>query len=122
MDWCIENEYMDIEYDYRLPLLIYTKKGWEIEKDIYSDEFLQKINEVCFTKNYDYVLQLKDRNRELIVMLLNKISSSGNKQYIPVLEVWEEIEYKKVQNKINGIIKKLKENTCHLSSTVEEDN
>ncbi|MBZ9633680.1 RQC-minor-1 family DNA-binding protein [Clostridium sp. FP1] len=110
VDWCIENEYLDIEYDYRLPLLIYTKKGWEIEKDIYSDEFLQKINEVCFTKNYDFVLQLKDRNRELIVMLLDKIVATGSRQYIPVLEAWGKIEYKKVQNKINGIIKKLNEN------------
>lgn len=109
VDWCIENEYLAIEYNYRLPLLIFTKKGWEIEKDIYSNEFLQKINEVCFTKNYDYVLQLKDRNRELIVMLLDKIESSGNIQYIPVLEVWEKIEYKKVQHKIKGIIKKLNE-------------
>lgn len=110
VDFCIENEYLDIEYDYRLPLLIYTKKGWEIEKDIYSDEFLQKINEVCFTKNYDFVLQLKDRNRELIFMLLDKIAATGSKQYIPVLEAWEKIEYKKVQNKINGIIKKLNKN------------
>ncbi|MBZ9633696.1 RQC-minor-1 family DNA-binding protein [Clostridium sp. FP1] len=110
VDWCIENEYLDIEYDYRLPLLIYTKKGWEIEKDIYSDEFLQKINEVCFTKNYDFVLQLKDRNRELIIMLLDKIAATGSRQYIPVLEAWEKIEYKKVQKKINGIIKKLNDN------------
>jgi hypothetical protein len=110
VDFCIENEYLDIEYDYRLPLLIYTKKGWKIEKDIYSDEFLQKINEVCFTKNYDFVLQLKDRNRELIFMLLDKIAATGSKQYIPVLEAWEKIEYKKVQNKINGIIKKLNKN------------
>jgi hypothetical protein len=110
VDFCIENEYLDIEYDYRLPLLIYTKKGWEIEKDIYSDEFLQKINEVCFTKNYDFVLQLKDRNRELILMLLDKIAATGSRQYIPVLEALEKIEYKKVQNKINGIIKKLNEN------------
>lgn len=110
VDFCIENEYLDIKYDYRLPLLIYTKKGWEIEKDIYSDEFLQKINEVCFTKNYDFVLQLKDRNRELIFMLLDKIAATGSKQYIPVLEAWEKIEYKKVQNKINGIIKKLNKN------------
>jgi uncharacterized protein YihD (DUF1040 family) len=101
---------LDIEYDYRLPLLIYTKKGWEIEKDVYSDEFLQKINEVCFTENYDFVLQLKDRNRELIMMLLYKIEASGSRQYIPALEAWEEIEYKKVQNKISGIIKRLNEN------------
>jgi len=29
VDWCIENDYLAIEYNYRLPLLIYNKKGWE---------------------------------------------------------------------------------------------
>lgn len=97
IDWCIENDYLAIKYDYRLPLIVYTKKGWEIEKDIYSDELLEKINEVCFTKNYDFVLELKDRNRELIMMLLDKIQASGRKQYIPILKAWREIDYKKIK-------------------------
>jgi hypothetical protein len=29
------------------------------------------------------------------------------RKYIPVLKTWEKIEYKNVQKKINGIIKKL---------------
>lgn len=108
VDWCIENGYLDIEYDYRLPVLVYTKKGWEIEKDIYSDELLQKINEVCFTKDYDFVLQLKDRNREMIMLLLDKIKDSGRIQYIPVLEAWKEIDYKKVRQRIIAVIRELK--------------
>ena len=63
VDWCIENHFLRIVYDYRLPVIEYTPKGWEIEKDIYSDELLEKINEMCFTKKYDFVLKLKDRNR-----------------------------------------------------------
>jgi hypothetical protein len=104
VDWCIENDYFEIEYNYRLPMLVYTEKGWEIEKDIYSDELLNKINRVCFTKEYTFVEELKDRNRQIIWMLLDKIAASGSKQYIPVLRCWQAIEYKKVQMKINGII------------------
>lgn len=35
IDWLILNGYLRIEYDYRLPLLVYTRKGWEIEMDTY---------------------------------------------------------------------------------------
>ncbi|WP_353894528.1 RQC-minor-1 family DNA-binding protein [Proteinivorax hydrogeniformans] len=109
VNWCIKNGYLDIEYDYRLPLLVYTPKGWEIEKDIYSDELLEQINEVCFTKEYEFAKQLKDRNRELILLLLDKIETSGRKQYVPFLMEWKKIDYKKVKKRINSVICTLNE-------------
>lgn len=41
VDWVIVNGYLDIKYNYRLPLLVYTPKGWEIEKETYSTEMLR---------------------------------------------------------------------------------
>jgi len=35
IDWLIIESYLRIEYDYRLPLLVYTKRGWEIERETY---------------------------------------------------------------------------------------
>lgn len=32
IDWVILEDHLRIEYDYRLPLLVYTKTGWDIEK------------------------------------------------------------------------------------------
>jgi hypothetical protein len=43
-------------------------------------------------------------------MLFDKIATTGSRQYIPVLEAWEKIEYKNVKKKINGIIKELNKN------------
>lgn len=40
IDWVIKYDYLNIEYNYRLPLLVYSGKGWEIEKDTYSTELL----------------------------------------------------------------------------------
>ena len=53
-----------------------------------------------FNMNY-----LKDRNRGMIFMLLDKIKATNNKKYIPILKAWKEIDYNKVKQKINGIIK-----------------
>lgn len=110
IDWCIENDFLAIEYDYRLPFLKYTKKGWEIEKDTYSDELLQKINRMCFNKDYSSLIQFKETNRQIILMLLDKIENTENNQYIPVLEEWKQIDYKKVQGRISSVIKRLKMN------------
>jgi hypothetical protein len=88
-------------------MLVYTEKGWEIDKDIYSDELLNKLNEICFSKDYEYLQQLKEKNRKVIWMLLDKIAGSGRKQYIPLLMIWKEIDYKKVKKRINAVIRVL---------------
>lgn len=106
IDWVIKNNYLAIEYDYRLPLLVFTEKGWEIEKDIYSTELLIGIDKMIDSgvDNFD-MSYLKDRNRGLIFMLLDKIKETNNKKYIPILEAWKEIDYNKVKQKINEVIK-----------------
>ena len=105
VDWVIKNNYLAIEYDYRLPLLVFTDKGWEIEKDTYSTELLNGFDKMIdsgadyFNMNY-----LKDKNRGLIFLLLEKVRLSKDKKYIPILEAWKEIDYKKVKQRINQVI------------------
>lgn len=108
IDWLILNGYLSIEYDYRLPLLVYTRKGWEIEMDSYSDELLQDFDEMIASGKTDFnMTHLKDRNREMILILLDKVAASRDKKYIPILEAWKKIDYKKVRQRINGVINKL---------------
>src|SRR5215218_9512948 len=38
IDRAIVDGYLAIEYDYRLPLLVYTPEGWEIERETYARE------------------------------------------------------------------------------------
>ena len=111
IDWIIENNYLAIEYDYRLPLLVFTEKGWEIEKDTYSTELLNGSDRMIDSgANYFNMNYLKDKNRDLIFLLLNKVEQTKNKKYIPILEVWKEIDYKKVKQKINQVINSILQN------------
>jgi hypothetical protein len=50
---------------------------------------------------------LKDKNRDLIWYLLEKIQTRGNPKYIPVLEDWELVDYKKVKERIQQVISHL---------------
>lgn len=110
IDWLILNEYLNIEYDGRLPLLVYTKKGWEIEKDTYSDGLLEEFDRMIEGGTKEFSMEyLKDRDRGMILMLLDKVKATGDPKYIPLLRDWEKIDYKKVKQQIIQVIRSLEE-------------
>lgn len=100
VDWMIKNSYLEIEYSDRLPMLVFTEKGWEIERETYAEELLVKLIDLVEGEDYSFVQELKDRNRGMILLLTEKIKKTGNAGFIPLLKAWKEIEYKKVQVEI----------------------
>jgi hypothetical protein len=104
IDWMILHDYLEIEYDYRLPLLIFTDKGWEIERETYAEELMNKLMEAADKGAYEFVETLKDRNRDMILLLLEKVAQSSNKDFITILKSWKGIEYKKVRTAIQEVV------------------
>lgn len=105
VDWLIKENYLKIEYSDRLPLLVFSERGWEIERETYAEELLQKLANLLEGNDYSFVLELKDRNRGMILLLIDKIRETGNAKFIPVLKAWKEIDYKKVQAEIQRVIR-----------------
>lgn len=110
IDWMILNDYLTIEYDYRLPLIVYTNKGWEIERETYATELLQGIDKLIASDELQLdMTYLKDRNRDIIMLLLDKIQASENPKYLPVLAAWKKVDYKKVQLRITQVMQGLEQ-------------
>lgn len=108
VDWVILNGYLEIEYDYRLPLLKYTSKGWEIERETFAEELFQEFDQMIASGERHFnMTYLKDRNRGMIILLLDKVEATGDPKYIPLLRNWEKTDYKKVQKRIRQVIKSL---------------
>ena len=107
IDWAILNGYLRIEYSNRRPLLVYTQKGWEIEREIYADELLENIKAALRDGPPYHLAHLKDRDREMIWLLLDKIAATGDARLIPALEAWKMVDYKKVQQQIRQVIQQL---------------
>jgi hypothetical protein len=110
IDWLIQNEYLTIEYDGRLPILFYDYKGWEVIKEYKINEIINKFDFIIESGAADFDLYfLKDMNRELIFELLDKICEMNeSKKYIPLLKSWHEIDYNKVKRKINFVKEEIK--------------
>ena len=107
IDWVILNGYLRIDHINRLPLLVYTQKGWEIEREQYTDELLKGIKEMLKDDPPYEMAHLKDRDREMILLLLDKIAATGDTRFIPALKAWKRVDYKKVQQRIGQIIRQL---------------
>jgi hypothetical protein len=107
IDWAIQNGYLRIEHFDRLPLLVYTQKGWEIERENYADELLAGFDNLI-QKGPPYDMEyLKERDRQMILRLLGKVETTGDARYVPLLEAWKKIDYKKVQFRIREVIRRL---------------
>ena len=114
VDWVILNRYLEIEYDWSLPLLRYTQEGWEIERETYAKELLAGFDALLATGQTQYdMTYLKDRARDMILILLDMVEASGDPRYIPILEAWAEVDYKKVKKRIGEVIEHIRQNEGH---------
>ena len=107
IDWAILNGYLRIEHIDRLPLLVYTQKGWEIEREQYANELLDSIETTLRDGPPYHMAHLKDRDRGMTLLLLDKIAATGDTRFIPALEAWKRVDYKKVQQRIRQTILRL---------------
>lgn len=111
VDYVIYFNWLEIEYNGSLPMIVFSKRGWEAYKPVYTNELYMKILDANVQGNTDDIInKLKSTNREVVMMLLNKIGESKNIGFIRFLEKWKETEVKKVRlaiDKTIGMIKSL---------------
>ena len=74
VDYMIVKRYLRIEYSGRLPMLVFTDKGWEIECETYTSEWVCRFKEVVESKvlRLDMFEELKTVNRQVVFAMLDK--------------------------------------------------
>jgi hypothetical protein len=108
IDWLIIKRYLRIEYDYRLPVLVYTPLGWEIEKETFAAEKLARLDRQLAEGDPDKTFAwLNDMNPQVMHRILDMIADSGDSKYIHALEQWAGSASRKVRGRINGILRNL---------------
>lgn len=96
IDWMIIQGYLYLEYSGRLPLLSFTPKGWEIERETLIEELFTKLRQLSSGSDFGFVQELKDMNRIVILNLIEKIKETNDPVFIPILQAWQLTDYKKV--------------------------
>src|SRR5436190_1563202 len=107
IDWMIENDYLGIIYSGRLPVVVFTERGWAIEVEKRAEELVGMFEaRLDQGPPYDFS-ELKDRNRQMILLFLDKLEASGRPEFKPLLEAWAEIGYAKIRARIARVIRTL---------------
>ena len=106
IDWMIKKDYLRIEYDYRLPLLVFSEKGWQIEKETFAQELYQRMCLDVEEKKARVLFEMKEVNRQVVMCVLDKIEKEGTEEFLPYLEAWKMLEVKKVAARIAEVEKK----------------
>ena len=114
IDWMIKKDYLRIKYDYRLPLLVFSEKGWEIEKETFAEELYQRFCLDIKEKNARVIFEMKDVNRQVVMLVLDKIEKDGTEEFLNSLEAWKLMEVKKVAVRIAEVENTIK-NRAKLS-------
>lgn len=107
IDWMIKEDYLRIEYDYRLPLLVFSEKGWQIEKETFTQELYQRMCLDVEEKKARVIFEMKEVNRQVVMCVLDKIEKEGTEEFLPYLEAWKMLEVKKVAARIAEVEKKI---------------
>ena len=83
-----------IKYDYRLPLLVFSEQGWEIEKETFAEELYQRFCLDVKEKHARVIFELKEVNRQVVLRVLDKIEAEGTDEFLACLEAWRLMEVK----------------------------
>lgn len=107
IDWMIKKDYLRIEYDYRLPLLVFSEKGWQIEKETFAQEIYQRMCLDVKENKARVIFEMKEVNRQVVMRVLDKIEKDGTEEFLPYLEAWKMLEVKKVAARIAEVENKI---------------
>lgn len=107
IDWMIKKDYLRIEYDYRLPLLVFSEKGWQIEKETFAQELYRRMCLDVEEKKGRVIFEMKEVNRQVVMCVLDKIEKEGTEEFLPYLEAWKMLEVKKVAARISEVENKI---------------
>lgn len=107
IDWMIKKDYLRIEYDYRLPLLVFSEKGWQIEKETFAQEIYQRMCLDVKENKARVIFEMKEVNRQVVMRVLDKIEKDGTEKFLPYLEAWKMLEVKKVAARIAEVENKI---------------
>lgn len=110
IDWLIVNGYFHIEYDSRLPLLVYGKRGWTIERETYADELFQRLDELIADGDALADLSwLTEKNPQVLWLVLERIEDSSDSKYLPALQRWKKSASQKTGYHIREAVRAIKQ-------------
>lgn len=112
VDWMIKKDYLWIDYEGRLPMLVFSEKGWEMERDTYAEELYKNMCQDVEEGQFRTIHEMKNVNRLVVFDVLEKIRAGMDEAFLPMLAEWKEMEVRKVRDRIGNVVKTIESREC----------
>ncbi|MBD2864626.1 RQC domain-containing protein [Paenibacillus oceani] len=110
VDQMIRTGFLKTEVVNKLPRIAFTPRGWAVERERRAEEFVQEWDRWLENDVTPISMEyLKERDRSMIFLFLFKMLCSGDRKYVPFLELWERVDFKRVRVEIQHVIDALKQ-------------
>ena len=76
----------------------------------FARELLHGFDEMLAADQHAFdMTYLKDRSRDMIMLLLEMVEKTEDPKYIPLLAAWAQVDYKKVRKRIRQVVDRLRQ-------------
>lgn len=101
VDWTIEEGYLDYYYEWRQPLLMFTERGWELERPaVIESEFRQFCRDVE-EGEMRMAERMTDIKYDFQLDVIELIGQRCDERCLPHLEAWSDKTVKRIRKKID---------------------
>ena len=101
---CIVDGFLRIEHEGRMPVLVFTEKGWEIERQVYADELLLEIQVGVSIGNHDFIERMLRVNPVCVLLALGQLDNTKDPKLRAALEAWLPQAQGKVKKKLRSLL------------------
>jgi hypothetical protein len=101
VDWCIEKQYLGLEYFGKLPLLVYPREGLAIECQTIASEWYQR----AVADGLEFLLnRISEIPLGTVMAFLDQVAENGKEHGLAILESFQPKATKRIRNRINAIL------------------
>ena len=100
VDWTIEEGYLDYYYEWRQPLLMFTERGWELERPVVAEEFFEQFSRDVGDGEFRMAGRMTDIKNEVQLDVIERIAQRCDERCLAHLEAWSGQTTKRIRKKL----------------------
>ena len=100
VDWAIEEGYLDYYYEWRQPLLMFTERGWALERPVVAEEYFERFCRNVEDGQFRMAGHMADIKNEVQLDVVELIAQRCDERCLAHLEAWSSQTTKRIRKKL----------------------
>lgn len=101
VDWAIEKGYLDYYYEWRQPLLMFTERGWELERPVAVESLFEQFCRDVDEGEMRMAERMADIKNDVQLDVVELIAQRCDERCLGHLEAWKVLATKRIRKKIS---------------------